>query len=93
MKEELTKRQGSILIPFLVGSALGAGLALLLAPKSGRETREDLKRFASSTRERVVSAIDKGKDLYEAGKGAITGAVEAGRKAYVEAKEEAERAA
>ena len=93
MKEELTNRKGSILIPFLVGGALGAGLALLLAPKSGRETREDLKRFASSTRERVVSAIDKGKDLYEAGKGAIAGAVEAGKKAYVEGKEEAERAA
>ncbi|HSQ78219.1 MAG TPA: YtxH domain-containing protein [Nitrospirota bacterium] len=93
MKEEFTKRNGSILLPFLVGTALGAGLALLLAPKSGRETREDLKRFASSTRERVASTIDEGKNFYEAGKGAITEAVEAGRKAYVEAKKEAERAA
>ncbi len=28
---------------FILGAALGAGLALLLAPKSGKETREDLK--------------------------------------------------
>ena len=93
MKEELTNRKGSILTLVLAGGALGAGLGLLLAPKSGSETRKDLKRFASSTREKAVSAIDKGKDLYEAGKGAIAGAVEAGRKVYVEGKEKLGHAA
>ncbi len=29
---------------FLVGGLIGAGLALLFAPKSGKETREDIKR-------------------------------------------------
>jgi gas vesicle protein len=88
---------GSLLVPILtssiIGAGIGAGIALLLAPKSGTETREDLKRLASSARERVVSTIDKGKEVYVAGKGAITEAVEAGKKAYVEGKHEIEHAA
>jgi gas vesicle protein len=78
----------SILASGIIGAGIGAGIALLLAPKSGSETREDLKRLASTTRERVVSAIDKGKDLYVAGKGAITGTVEADKIPYVEGKQE-----
>jgi gas vesicle protein len=68
MKEEITNRKGSILMPFLAGGFVGAGVALMLAPQTGSETRKDLKRFASTTREKVVSAIDKGKDLYVEGK-------------------------
>jgi|GEM_PF-190866 len=91
---ELTNDEGrSLLMPIMASGIIGAGIALLLAPKSGSETREDLKRFASSTRERVVSAIDKGKDLYKAGKGAITEAVEVGKKAYGESKEKFGQAA
>ncbi len=82
MKEELTKRKGSILTPVLIGSAVGAGLALLLAPKSGTETRKDLKRAA----DRFSQAIDIGKDLYGEGKVFVTKAAEAGKKAYVEEK-------
>jgi gas vesicle protein len=91
--EPINREKGPLLAPILAGGIIGAGIALLLAPKSGSEIRDDLKRVASSTRERVVSAIDKGKDLYVAGKGAITEAVEAGKKAYVEGKAEVEHAA
>jgi len=89
----LSNEGRSLLVPILASGIIGAGIALLLAPKSGSETRENLKRFASSTRERGVSAINKGKDLYEAGKGAIAEAVEAGKKAYVEGKEKLGHAA
>jgi len=91
--EPISNGRGSVLIPILAGGIIGAGIALLLAPKSGSETRADLMRLATTTREGVVSAIDKGKDLYVAGKDAITEAVEAGKKAYVEGKEEVEHAA
>jgi gas vesicle protein len=86
--EPIISERGSLLVPILAGGIIGAGIALLLAPKSGSETRDDLKQFASSTKESVVSAMDKGKDLYVAGKDAITEAVEAGKKAYVEKKDE-----
>jgi len=89
--EHIINGKGSLLVPILtsgiIGAGIGAGIALLLAPKSGSETRKDLKRLASSSRERVVSAIDKGKDIYGAGKSAITEAVE-GKIPYVEGKQE-----
>jgi gas vesicle protein len=91
--ERISKGNGSLVVPILASGFIGAGIALLLAPKAGSETRDDLKRFATSTRVRVASAIDKGKDLYEEGKDTITGAVEAGKKAYTEVKEKVAHAA
>jgi gas vesicle protein len=92
--EPLINEGRSFVVPTILASGIiGAGIALLLAPNSGRVTRKDLKRFASSTRKQVGYAVDKGKDLYEAGKGAITGAVEAGKKVYVEGKEKLAHAA
>ena len=89
----ISNGRGSLLVPVLtsgiVGACIGAGAALLLAPKTGKETRENLKRFASNSRERVVSVLDKGKVLYEAGKGAIAGAVEGSKLSYVEGKQSA----
>ena len=78
----------SLLVPILASGIIGAGIALLLAPKSGSATRNDLKRLATTTREGVVSAIDAGKDLYVAGKDAITGAVESSKIPYVEGKKD-----
>jgi gas vesicle protein len=91
--EPLSNEGRSLLVPILASSIIGAGIALLLAPKAGRETREDLKRLASNTRESAVSALDKGKHLYETGKGAVAGAMEAGKKLYAEGKEKLGHAA
>lgn len=100
MKEELvsTDNSRSILVPLLVGGVVGAGIALLLAPKAGREIRKDIKEFAGETKEKVSSTFEKGKELYqegrsavahayEEGKSAITSAVEAGKTAYIQEKE------
>jgi gas vesicle protein len=87
MKEELTNKGNSILMPFLVGGVVGAGVALLLAPKPGKEVREDIKRFATSTKDRVTLALDKGKELYGEGKTAVANAIEAGKTAYIQEKE------
>jgi gas vesicle protein len=87
MKEELTKKGTTYLTPFLVGGIVGAGIALLLAPKPGKEVREDIKRFASSTKGRVASAIEEGKVLYEEGRTAVASAIDAGKTAYIQEKE------
>ncbi len=84
---------GSVLLAFVLGSAVGAGVALLLAPQSGVETRRRIKEFADeakgkaseyacTARETVTSTVDKAKDLYGEKKSAITAAVEAGKEAY-----------
>jgi gas vesicle protein len=41
---------------FIAGALLGAGVALLLAPQSGRKTRRDLSHFANKTRNRMDAA-------------------------------------
>jgi len=86
------REKQSFMVPVLAGGIIGAGITLLLAPKSGTEIRKDLKRFASSTGEQVGSAIDKGKDVYKAGKDAITAAVESGKIEYFERKRKFEHA-
>ena len=87
MKEELKKKGIDMLVPFLVGGAVGAGVAMLLAPKPGKEIRNDLKRFATTTKDRVTLAVDRGKVLYEEGRAAVASAVDAGKTAFVEEKE------
>ncbi len=47
-------RCGESLVFLLVGGLIGAGIALLYAPKTGRETREDISKLASKGAERVV---------------------------------------
>jgi len=86
MKEELAteKKEGSILVPFLVGGLVGAGIALLLAPKSGRELRKDIKDASSNARQKIVTTVEKGRELFEESRSAIKTAVDAGKTAYVE---------
>jgi gas vesicle protein len=92
MKEELEKKEvggtgRSVVVPFLVGGLVGAGIALLLAPKAGREVRADIKDLAMKTKDNVASTIQKGRELYSEGTNAISGAIEAGKAAFVEEKE------
>lgn len=83
---------------FLAGLGLGALLGVLYAPKSGRETREDLLRSADEGRDFVIDRarqaraqadqwVERGRDVLQKQKDQFTAAVEAGRQAYHEATE------
>lgn len=65
--------EGSSLAWFLAGAAIGAAAALLFAPKPGHETREAIRRRALEERDRLTrsgrEAMDRGRELYERGKG------------------------
>ena len=98
MREEGGYCSGSIFLSFLLGGIVGAAVALLLAPESGRDTRHKIKEFAGDMKDKVrdyagdvkgkvTTTIEKGKDLYEEKKSSITKAVEAGREAYEKEKE------
>jgi gas vesicle protein len=43
--------------PFLVGLAIGAGVALLFAPRSGRATRRDIRRRALRVRDAAEETV------------------------------------
>ena len=82
MKEELVKNGRSLWGPFLAGGIIGAGIALLLAPKSGKELRKDIQDVAVKARDTVTDTVKKGKDLYEETSVAVRDAVEAGKMAF-----------
>lgn len=52
---------GSLLAAFMLGALLGAGAALLTAPRSGKETREELRQWAEGA---TAKAREKVKELY-----------------------------
>jgi gas vesicle protein len=91
-KEELggpaaiTAEKTSLIVPILVSGIVGAALALLFAPKAGKEVMKDFKGYAST-------AVDKGKGLYEQGVNAVKEAFEKGREAAAVSKEKLRPAA
>ncbi|MFZ3138526.1 MAG: YtxH domain-containing protein [Thermodesulfovibrionales bacterium] len=98
MRDECGCGSGSILLSFLLGGLVGAGFALLMAPQSGRETRQKIKDltddvkekamgYVGEVKEKVTTGVDKGRDLYEEKKSIITTAIEAGKEAYTKEKE------
>jgi gas vesicle protein len=54
---------GDQFLYFLAGAGIGAVLALLFAPKSGRETRELLARTAAESRDFLASKVNEGKEF------------------------------
>ncbi|KAF0144339.1 MAG: YtxH domain-containing protein [Nitrospirae bacterium] len=87
MRDDNGYGAGSVLLSFLLGGAVGAGLALLLAPQSGPETRRKIKDFAEDMKDRVGSTVEKGKDLFEQKKSVIASAIDAGKEAYEKERE------
>ncbi len=53
---------GTVLISFLVGGIIGAGLALLFAPYSGRKMRGKIADMAEDVRDYAVDYTNKIKD-------------------------------
>jgi gas vesicle protein len=93
MRDEEGFGSGSVLLSFLLGGMVGAGLALLLAPQSGPEARkkimdiaDDVKEkagdYLNQAKEKVTSTVDKGKSFVDEKKSLIAAAIEAGKEAY-----------
>ena len=89
---------GTAVLAFLGGAALGAIAALLLAPQSGRRTREQLRGYArkaedtireaaSEAGQRFEEAVSEGKEFVEARKSVLREAFEAGREAMKKERE------
>ena len=87
MSEKTEVKQNLVLVPFLFGGIIGATLGLLLAPRTGKEMRRQIKDLASGTKDKVSSTIGKGIDMYDDARIAVTSAVEAGRQAFVQERE------
>jgi gas vesicle protein len=92
----MSDREGSSFVWFLAGLGLGALVGVLYAPRSGSETREELRARAEQGRDYVRSRareardqaagwVEKGRDVVNQQKDQFRAAYEAGRQAYQEA--------
>ena len=64
MFQDNDNKTGTVLISFLIGGIIGAGVALLLAPQSGKRTRkqmldaaEDVRDYASGYAKKLKEKI------------------------------------
>ena len=81
----------------LLGAAIGAATALLLAPRSGVETRKLILTKAregadlvanrtKSVAEKTSTYVERGKELLQQQRDQLAAAIEAGKQAYKEEK-------
>src|SRR5215217_5945287 len=82
----------AVLLAFISGAALGAVAALLLAPQSGQDSREQLRGYARRAEDNLRDlagqagdvldeVMGQGKDFVKAKKSVVKEAFEAGREA------------
>ena len=94
MSDKCEVSAGTVLVSFVAGAAIGAGLALLYAPKSGREMRESLvdltedavdkiKEYAKEAQEKIKNAVEDGKETFVEKKSVLASAIVAGREAML----------
>ena len=81
MSDERVNQVGGIVAAFAVGALVGAGIALLYAPQSGRETRELLARKTRELKEKAGDTLVEAKEIFRGKKDQILAAVEAGKDA------------
>lgn len=88
----------TVLVSFLAGAALGAGLALLYAPKSGNAMRDQIgdladdavdkiKEYAREAQDKIKATFEEGKETIKEKKSILSSAIEAGREAIQKEKE------
>ncbi|MEO5864611.1 MAG: YtxH domain-containing protein [Nitrospiraceae bacterium] len=81
---------GAVGLAFVGGGMVGAAMALLLAPQSGRKSREQVREYVRRAEEDVHElsekatqamdqAVEKGREFVQAKKAVVAEAVEAGR--------------
>jgi gas vesicle protein len=76
------KHVGSMMGGFLLGAAVGAGLALIFAPMSGDETRRRIGIGARRLRHDAQGRIDGVTSAIKDRAGDLGAAIEAGKDAY-----------
>ncbi len=67
-----SEARGSTIAWFVAGAIIGATVALVCAPSSGRDTRQFLSEKAQESKDRVAEGtrdvIDIGRDMFERGR-------------------------
>lgn len=83
--------EGGGVMPFLWGALIGAGVALLFAPRSGRETRAEITGGVRKLQDSVTQAVDGVREQVTNRVSAARGAFDTGRSAARESRADMER--
>lgn len=75
---------GGYLAAFAIGAVVGTAVALLYAPRSGKETRGLLARKGRELKDRASGALDDARDFVQGKQVELAAAVEAGKEAMRE---------
>ena len=92
MSEERGDSGLGFAVGFILGGAVGAGLALLFAPEPGRQTRDRLRDLAADVRDKTIAVSDelrdkaeevlgRSREVFEEKKAIVSTAVQAGKEA------------
>lgn len=92
MADDRGSSSAGVLLAFLSGAALGTVAALLLAPRAGQESREQLRGYARRAEgnlrdlaglagETVEEVVEEGKEFVDSKKAVLREAFDAGREA------------
>jgi gas vesicle protein len=92
MSEDRGFSASAVALGFILGGVLGASLAMLFAPESGRRTRERLRDLAGDMRDKTIDfsedlrdkaedALERSREAYEEKKSILSAAVQAGKEA------------
>jgi gas vesicle protein len=92
MADDRGSSAATVMLAFLGGAAIGAVAALLLAPQTGRESREQLRGYArraednlrdmaSRAGDAVEEVVEEGKEFVDSKKAVLREAFDVGREA------------
>ena len=81
MSENNSTPVGGFLAAFAIGALAGAGIALLYAPRSGKETRKLIAAKGRDLQDKATDALGDAKDFIDDKKARIAAAIEAGKDA------------
>jgi gas vesicle protein len=98
----IERERGGSIGSFILGALVGAGVALLLAPQSGEETQEEIRRRARKLRaqaedrlrtaqEQLETRLERARESVQGRVDSVRGAVESGRQAARDARVDLER--
>ena len=85
MSEEESSQRSSFTI-FAVGALIGAGIALLYAPQSGKETRKLLVKKAKQLRDKAQDTVENAQEFIKDRKADLVAAVDSGKETVDHAK-------
>ena len=82
---------GSAAVGFVLGAVVGAGIALLLAPATGKETRRRIAQSGQDLSQAARDTLGQAGDTVHGLKEDVVAAVEAGRETFERVRESKDR--